>query len=77
LNVQTGPRARVGWNNLLGVDATMAKIYHKANKIRPDGAVSALCFKMPRAIDLSKASWTNRKEAVTCKKCLEAMGFKQ
>ena len=45
------------------------KIYHKAKLIRGDGAVSALCFSRPRAIDLSKASWTNRDEAVTCEKC--------
>ena len=34
------------------------------------GAVSALCFKKPRAIDLKIASWTIRDEAVTCKQCL-------
>ena len=45
------------------------KIYHRADKMDPDGNVSALCFKRPKAIDLSKASWTIRDEAVTCPKC--------
>ena len=49
---------------------TAEKIYHRAGKIRPDGAVSARCFKRPRPIDLSKASWTFRPEAVTCPKCI-------
>lgn len=35
-----------------------------------DSGVSALCFKRPRAINLRVASWSNRVEAVTCKKCL-------
>ncbi|RKY06325.1 MAG: hypothetical protein DRP56_07625 [Planctomycetota bacterium] len=44
--------------------------YHFAAKIRNDGAVSALCFKVPRAINLKVALWTTDKSAVTCKKCL-------
>lgn len=47
----------------------MERTYHYASKIRPDGAVSALCYSKPRAIDLSRASWTNRRSDVTCKKC--------
>lgn len=46
------------------------KIYHRGDKINNAGGVSALCFVKPKAIDLSKATWTNRDEAVTCKKCL-------
>lgn len=45
------------------------KVYHMAAKIRPDGAVSALCYKRPRAINLRVATWTIRPEAVTCPKC--------
>jgi hypothetical protein len=45
------------------------KTYHMAAKINALGDVSALCFKAPRAIDLKRASWTNRPEAVTCPKC--------
>ena len=48
-------------------------LYHMADKINENGDVSALCFKRPRAIDLSKTRWTNRPEAVTCKKCLNQM----
>jgi hypothetical protein len=46
------------------------KKYHWGAKINANGDVSALCFEKPRAINLSRASWTNRKEAVTCPKCL-------
>lgn len=45
------------------------KIVHMAKHVAPDGRVSALCFSRPRAIDLTRASWTNRPYAVTCKKC--------
>ena len=55
------------------VRALHPKVYHRAEKLRGDGAVSALCFSSPRAIDLRKASWTNRDEAVTCPKCKAAM----
>lgn len=46
------------------------KIYHRADKINTNGAVSALCFLKPKRINLSKASWTLRDDAVTCEKCL-------
>ena len=47
------------------------KARHRADKTNIEtGAVSALCFKKPRAIDLKIASWTIRDEAVTCKQCL-------
>lgn len=44
------------------------KIYHKADKMSELG-VSALCFKRPQAINLKRALWTLRDEAVTCGKC--------
>lgn len=49
------------------------RTYHRAALIREDGFVSALCFKRPRAIDMRRATWTIRDEAVTCPKCLEAI----
>jgi hypothetical protein len=49
---------------------TTLKTYHFAAKVNAAGGVSALCYRTPRAIDLTKASWTNRKKAVTCKACL-------
>ena len=49
------------------------RTYHRAAKIREDGSVSALCFKSPRAIDMRRATWTIRDEAVTCPRCLEAL----
>jgi len=49
------------------------KIVHRAKGIREDGAVSALCFSRPRPIDLRRTTWTNRDEAVTCRKCLAVM----
>lgn len=45
------------------------KIYHMADKVNQHGGVSALCFKKPRSIDLTRALWTAIKEDVTCKKC--------
>lgn len=47
----------------------MSKRYHKASKVNQRGGVSALCFAQPRSIDLSRASWTIRDEAVTCPRC--------
>lgn len=49
------------------------KKYHKANKFASGGRVSALCFNRPRAINLSRALWTIRDEAVTCEKCLRLL----
>lgn len=49
--------------------APKPKIYHRAHLVSSKG-VSALCFKRPRSINLRQAMWTNRDEAVTCKKCL-------
>lgn len=51
-------------------DHTRAKPVHRADKINNRGGVSALCFARPRAIDLGRATWTIRDEAVTCSKCL-------
>jgi hypothetical protein len=45
--------------------APKAKRYHMAAKINPEGGV---CFARPRAIDLRRATWTLRAEAVTCPK---------
>lgn len=50
------------------------KVYHFAALISEDGGVSALCYSRPRAINLKAGqSWTLRKEAVTCKRCLKAL----
>lgn len=46
---------------------------HMAAKVNPAGGVSALCFATPRAISLSQATWTLRPEAVTCKRCQQAL----
>lgn len=51
------------------------KLVHRAKLIRGDGGVSALCFAQPRKIDLGRATWTNRDEAVTCRRCLALMEF--
>ena len=48
------------------------KTYHFGAKVNDLGQVSALCFKAPRPINLKRALWTNRREAVTCRKCLAA-----
>jgi hypothetical protein len=45
------------------------KTYHYADKVNYQGGVSALCYATPRRIDLKRALWTIRPEAVTCPKC--------
>lgn len=51
-------------------DPKYTRLYHRGALINDHGEVSALCFSKPHSIDLTRASWTNRDEAVTCKKCL-------
>jgi hypothetical protein len=46
---------------------------HKAKHLRPDGAVSPLCARTPRAIDLKRATWTLHNDAVTCSRCLAVL----
>jgi hypothetical protein len=53
--------------------SSRAKLIHRASLIRSDGSVSAKCFAKPKPIDLKRATWTNRDEAVTCPKCRAAM----
>jgi hypothetical protein len=43
---------------------------HLAKLILPEGDISPLCASKPRKLNLSVELWTNRAEAVTCKKCL-------
>jgi hypothetical protein len=49
--------------------APRVKPVHMAKLVSPEGDISPLCAKAPRAIDLRKATWTNRPEAVTCRRC--------
>lgn len=44
-------------------------VRHKADKFNQKGGVSALCYKRPRSINLSQASWTLADSEVTCLKC--------
>lgn len=53
--------------------APRQRTYHKAAGINDNGDVSALCFSTPRAIDMTKASWTTSDNAVTCAKCKRLM----
>lgn len=53
------------------------KPYHLAHLMTERGDVSALCFDRPRPIDLTRASWTIRPEAVTCPKCRKKMAERQ
>ncbi len=50
--------------------APRQRVVHRAKLINPDGGVSPLCAKTPRAIDLRRATWVLRDEAVTCPRCL-------
>lgn len=42
-------------------------------KLRGDGAVSPLCARVPRRLDLRRSSWTICDELVTCPRCLIRM----
>jgi hypothetical protein len=55
----------------------MAKIVHKAGKINENGHVSALCFRKPRPIDLTRASWTLVDKFVTCGHCKQQLNDQQ
>ncbi len=54
----------------------MSRLVHFAHAIREDGAVLPTCRvlsllgRRPRVINLRYATWTNRREAVTCKACI-------
>jgi hypothetical protein len=52
-------------------------VYHYAAKISPNGDVSALCFTTPKPINLRRASWTIRPNAVTCEKCKRLLQVRQ
>lgn len=47
----------------------MSKVIHRAKHVSPTGRVSPLCAPKPRAIDLTRAGWTLRDDAVTCPRC--------
>lgn len=50
------------------------KRVHMAKLVRNDGAVVALCvFPELRVINLRRATWTTRPEAVTCPRCLHLL----
>jgi len=54
--------------NAMGVKPRV-KVVHMGKFISSEGDVSPLCAQSPRAINLKKAPWTNRAEAVTCRRC--------
>lgn len=45
------------------------KPVHMAHLMSQTGGVSPLCAPTPRRINLTRATWTIRAEAVTCKRC--------
>lgn len=45
------------------------KPIHMAALISRTGGISPLCAPTPRRINLKRASWTIRAEAVTCARC--------
>ena len=51
----------------------LRKVYHLAAMVNQRGGVSPLCARKPRAINLHRAMWTIRREAVTCAKCLKLL----
>lgn len=53
------------------------RIRHRGDKIDGRGRVSALCFPVPRAIDMKRATWVMSDEAVTCPKCRALIAARQ
>jgi hypothetical protein len=49
------------------------KPVHMAALISRTGGVSPLCASTPRRINLKRATWTNRAEAVTCQRCIDKL----
>ena len=47
------------------------RLVHLA-KLISEAGVSALCFKKPRAIDMTRDTWTTDPSSVTCPKCRKA-----
>ena len=58
------------------MSGTVTKPYHFAAKVNELGQMSALCFRKPMQINLRRASWTIRPQAVTCPKCKRLMAEK-
>lgn len=53
-----------------------ARKVHLASFVSMAGVVSPFCARVPRPIDvssMSKETWTNRPEAVTCRGCLRRL----
>jgi len=49
------------------------KPIHRAKLISQAGNISPFCAETPRKLNLAKESWTNRDDAVTCRKCLSKL----
>ena len=47
------------------------------HQVSQAGAVSALCFRQPRAINMRSATWTSDPQAVSCPKCLAILATKK
>lgn len=65
-----GKHTRSAWEPRDAAMNESEKIRHMAKLINGKGQVSPLCAKKPKAINLAKESWTNRRDAVTCPKCI-------
>ena len=46
------------------------RVRHRGDKINDKGRVSALCFPVPRAIDMRRATWVMSDAATTCPTCV-------
>lgn len=55
---------------LMSTTPTRHELVHRGHLVNSRGGVSALCFSRPRSINLGRATWTNRDEAVNCPRCL-------
>ncbi len=60
----------------MSAKAPYAKTYHMAGKVSVAGGVSALCFRVPKPIDLKAALWTLSAKAAACRRCLKVLAGK-
>mgnify|MGYP001560856239 CR=1 FL=1 len=67
-----GLEERDGRDNVVMQNHDLKK-YHYAALVSHTGAISPLCAKVPRRLNLNRELWTLRKEAVTCERCAQAL----
>lgn len=47
------------------------RTHHLGTQVNQRGGVRALCYTVPRSIDMRRGTWTQDESAVTCPNCLK------